>query len=278
MFDILGLVTRVLLAAPTAGAATPAAKPAPVAAAPTTATTTTTVAAPTAAQLVDKVQGFYQSITQVTASFRQTVTNSTFGGSKDSDGKVYLLKPGMMRFDYLQKAKGKVTMEKEFVSDGSTLFVIEHNNKQVIQQSLQGNMLPVAVTFLYGKGNLNTDFVAAIDTASKYGGADEITLKLTPKVPSAQYKNLILVVSKKDFHVTQSIIVDSSNNVNQFRFFSPDFKTAIAASKFKVDLKNAAIRNYHIVTAGQTATPAPGGPGGSGASTVKVAPAKATTK
>ena len=52
-----------------------------------------------------ELQQFYAGIKQVTASFRQAVTNDTFGSTKTSDGTVWIMKPGKMRWDYLEKKK-----------------------------------------------------------------------------------------------------------------------------------------------------------------------------
>ena len=107
--------------------------------------------------------------------------------------------------------------------------------------------MPVAVSFLYGKGDLRAEFNAELDKTGKYGEKDDLVLRLTPKQPSAQYKNLYLVVSPKDFHVSQSVIVDSSSNVNHFRFFAPDFEKPIKDSYFEFDERS--VKNYRVIDA-----------------------------
>ena len=212
--------------------------------------------APDAGGVVDNVQKFYANIKQVTASFRQAVTNDTFGSTKTSDGTVWIMKPGKMRWDYLEKKKDKVEVKKSFISNGSNLYVVEHDNMQVVTKNLQQDLMPVAVSFLYGKGDLKTEFNPELDTTGKYGAKGDFVLKLTPKKPSAQYKNLYLVVNPSDYRVTQSIIIDSSNNTNHFRFFAPDFAKEINAKWFEFD-KNS-VKNYRMIDAdaqGSGATP-----------------------
>ena len=224
MFDLFGIITRVML-----GTATPAqpaiVQSAPIAAAPGAGSATAATAS--ANDVVDSVQKFYATIKHVTAQFRQSVTNDTFGSTKTSDGTVWIMKPGKMRWDYLEKKKTKVEVKKSFISNGTNLYVVEHDNMQVVKKNLQQDLMPVAVSFLYGKGDLKTEFTAALDTTSKFGAKGEYVLKLTPKKASAQYKNLFLVVNPADWRVTQSTIIDSSNNTNHFRFFAPDFKKPI---------------------------------------------------
>ena len=266
MFDFIATILRIALAAssPAAPPDVPPAQPAIVeVAAPAV------VAAPSnkANDVVDQVQKFYANIKQVTAQFRQSVTYDTFGSTKTSDGQVYIQKPGKMRWDYLEKKKDKVVVKKSFISNGTNLYVVEHDNLQVVKKNLQQDLMPVAVSFLYGKGDLKAEFNAELDASGKYGGKDEIVLKLTPKKPSAQYKNLMLVVSPGDYHVTQSVIIDSSNNVNHFRFFAPDFEKPIKPSWFEFDEKS--VKNYRIVDADQQGN----APAGSGSAIAPAPPA-----
>jgi outer membrane lipoprotein carrier protein len=244
--NLIGILTRAFLAA--AQPAQPA-QPTVVIAVAVPAGPAVAAADISAPDAVDKIQKFYAAINQVTALFRQSVTYDTFGSTKESDGKVWIQKPGKMRWDYYDKKKTKVEVKKSFISNGAYLYMVEHDNKQVVKKNLQNDLMPVAISFLYGKGDLKTEFNAEVDKASKYGTKSELVLKLTPKKPSAQYKNLILVVDTTDFHVTQSVIVDSSNNVNHFRFFAPDFKSAVEPKWFEFDEKS--VKNYRIVDADQ---------------------------
>ncbi len=252
MIDIIGILTRTWL-----GAAAPAPHQAPpkpaVIAAPLIAApgagSATAAAAPNANAVVDSVQKFYAGIKQVSAQFRQTVTNSTFGSTKKSDGSVWLMKPGKMRWDYVERKKGKATVSKSFISNGKYLYVVEHGNKQVVKKNLQNDLMPVAVTFLHGTGDLKTEFNAEIDTSGKYGAKGDIVLKMTPKKPSAQYKNLYLVVAPDNYRVKQSIIIDASNNMNQFEFFSPDFEKPIKEQWF--EFSESSVKNYRIIDADQ---------------------------
>lgn len=195
--------------------------------------------------MVGKVQAFYASVAQVTAKFTQVVENVTFGDKKTSTGKVFIQKPGKMRWDYYATGGTKTTVKKSFISNGTYLYVVEHDNKQVIKKDLSKDLMPVAVSFLYGKGDLRTDFAATIEAASGYGSKTDTVLKLTPKKPTAQYKHLFLVVDPADAHVKASIIVDSAGNVNEIRFDASDFTTPVKASWFEFDEKS--VKSYRIV-------------------------------
>lgn len=244
MIDILGIITRTWLGLSV-----------PLAAAPAAGSAAAQVSAPASAgdanTAVQNIQKFYAGIHQVRAKFRQTVKNAMFGTEKTSDGTVWLAKPGKMRWDYTER-KGKDTfVKKSFISNGKTLYVVEHDNKQVMKKNLQQDLMPVAVSFLYGSGDLGKEFNAELDPKSGYGTKGDIVLKLTPKQPSAQYKNLYLVANPSDFHVKESIIIDSSNNVNHFRFFEPDFDSPIKDSWF--EFSPASVPSYRVIDADQAA-------------------------
>ena len=161
------------------------------------------------------------------------------------------MKPGKMRWDYVEKKRGKTQVKKSFISNGKYLYVVEHDNKQVVKKNLENDLMPVAVTFLYGTGNLNAEFNAELDKSGTYGGKGDIVLKLTPKKPSVQYKNLYLVVAPDNFRVKQSVIIDSSNNTNQFEFFAPNFTKPVKDAWFEFDERS--VKNYRIIDADQKA-------------------------
>jgi outer membrane lipoprotein-sorting protein len=90
----------------------------------------------------------------------------------------------------------------------------------------------VAITFLYGKGDLRRDFTATLDGSGTYGTKSDYVLELVPKKPSAQYKTLFLVVDPGNFRVKQSIVVEASGNTNHFKFFEPNTDKQVKDSWF----------------------------------------------
>lgn len=195
-----------------------------------------------ATEIVGRVQAFYIDTQRLTALFRQTYTNTTFGKESVSDGKLWVKKPGKMRWDYRGKQK---KVKKSFISDGTTLWAVEHDNKQVFRKNLEDDMLPVAVSFLYGKGDLARDFRPGVDTSNTYGKKTDLVLELTPRKPSAQYKTLYLVVDPGNFRVKESIVIEASGNTNHFRFFSPDVRAAINDAWFFFNEKR--FKEYRMV-------------------------------
>jgi chaperone LolA len=211
MLKVITLISGLALAPQATPGAAPKAQGAPAAPAASAAPKAPAKTAPSAQDTIAGVQAYYKTTDKFEAEFRQKYTNTVFGKSSISDGRVFIAKGGKMRWDYQKPDK------KYYISDGSVLWVYEEVNKQAFQQDLKNELLPVAVTFLYGQGDLGKDFTIAA-APGKFGGKDDVCIELTPKQPTAQYKKLWLVVDPADFHVKESVIEEASGNLNQFAF------------------------------------------------------------
>ncbi len=213
--------------------------------------------AQTPEQVIGDVQKFYEGTENYGALFRQTVINKGFGARKPADGKVFIQKPGKMRWDYYGP-KTRTTdrrVTKSFISDGQTLWAVFHDDKQVYVKDLQKDLLPVAISFLTGKGDLRRDFSAVFDRRVnkdlEIGDKGDLVLKLTPKQPSAQYKNLWLVVDPDNYRVKQSLVVNSSDDINWIQFFEPKTDEVHKAGIFLFNAKK--FPTYKVIDANKAA-------------------------
>jgi outer membrane lipoprotein carrier protein len=209
--------------------------------------------AQTANAVLAKVQTFYAGTQQLSATFEQTVTNATFNSTQKSEGRLWVAKPSQFRFDYTSKRTKKT--EKNFIFDGTTLWFVDHPNLKIYKQSTAGSTLPAAVAFLTGGGSLANDFTIALNTSGAYGGTGATVLELTPKSASAQYKQLFFVVDPADSHITQSIVVTPSGDVQTFTFKAPDYKTPIKPTTFQFTPR--ALPAYQVTTGSTGASSAP---------------------
>lgn len=188
--------------------------------------------------IVGKIQAFYKSTERLTAKFRQTTITKAFGRKQVSNGKLYVSKPGKMRWDYKKARKGqRVVTTKSFISDGENLWAINHVDKQYAEKSLKDDLLPVAITFLTGHGDLRRDFSSALDASGRHGKSSDYVLKLTPRQPSAQYKSLWLVVDPANFRVKHSIVLNAAGDENRISFYEPDTKRAVRDTWFSFNAK-----------------------------------------
>lgn len=198
-----------------------------------------------AASVLAHVEQRYGKANQLSASFRQTVTNATFQTSKTSDGRLWVLKPSSVRCDYLARRGGAVVVTKSFLFDGMTLWLVDHDNRQIVARRTRSGVLPAAVAFLTGGSALSSQYDAALDTSGRFGHKGTVVLALTPKQPSAAYRRLFFVVARSDWHVVASIVIDSDGDTNAFQFVAPDLRARVNPRWFQVN--PAALPNYQLV-------------------------------
>jgi outer membrane lipoprotein-sorting protein len=222
------------------------------------ASTTAAAQAPSAATVLANVQQFYAKTKQLTATFRQTVTLATYNTSNTSDGHLWVLKPSDVRADYVVKRHGAVVITKSFVFDGATLWLVDHDNKQLVQMPAQSSALPAAVSFVTGGTALASQFAAVVVGSGKFGTKQTVVLRLTPKQPSAACKELFLVVEPADWHVKESIVINSNGDENHFWFFAPNLAATVKPSLFQVN--PSALPTYKLVQPKQPVVAAPAAP------------------
>jgi chaperone LolA len=198
-------------------------------------------AAPSADAVAKEVEQFYAKLSHLHARFRQDIYNATFGQTKTTSGTVWLSRPTSMHWDYANR-RDPSKSAKEFVSDGKTLWVVDHENRWIDARSLAGSSLPASAAFLLG-GSLTKSYTVALDVSGTYGKGT--VLALTPRTPSAEVKELELVVDPSDGHVVESIVINSNGDVNHFTFDGVDTKTAPSATAFTVNPKS--LPTYKVV-------------------------------
>ncbi|MCA9672905.1 MAG: outer membrane lipoprotein carrier protein LolA [Myxococcales bacterium] len=185
-------------------------------------------AAPPVADVVNKMQAFYNGTKDLKGKFKQVYTDTLYGSKRTSYGYLYVKKPGMMRWNYVSPER------KAFIANGKTLWVWEPRSKQAFKNPLNTATLGTGLTFLLGSGNLLKEFRIsyASDKKDVLGGPDHYTLKLLPIKPTGQYLYLLLAVRPSDHAVTESVIVQR-NARNHFLFTNLETNTKLRPWRFQ---------------------------------------------
>lgn len=179
------------------------------------------------ADVLARLQSTYDATDDWKAAFKQDWENPVYGQTRTAYGYVYLRKPGRMRWNYVRPDK------KSIVSDGRTLWIYEEEDAQIFRQDLRDAELPAAVAFLGGGKKLGDEFDAAVDDGSPLGGPGRIVLRLTPRVPTAQYKHVLFVIDAGTFLVRESVVVDHQGAKNHITFTAIERNTRVPDDKFR---------------------------------------------
>jgi outer membrane lipoprotein-sorting protein len=209
----------------------------------------------TAPQALAQVDATYAGAKQLSADFTQTVVNATFGTTTVSTGTVYVARPNKMRWDYKTRKKA---LDKAFIFDGTTLWVVEPRNQSVLKHTVISGTLPAAISFLSGGGSLAKEFSASAPTDPNQLVPGATVVELLPKQPSAQFKQLLLVVDPTTWTVTRSIVVDTNGHTNTFEFTAIDLNAKHSASIFEFQPQR--FPTFKVVTVGSPTALSPAAP------------------
>ena len=175
-----------------------------------------------AAAVVSKLQSKYESITSIKADFTQEVSSKGMPAMK-SEGKVWLKKPGKMRWEYKKPAKDLI------VSDAKTIWLYQPDLNQVIQRPASLSASSMATDFLSGIGSVEKEFVVKL---APLESANHVLI-LTPKQEQASLKKLILEVNKENSIVEKTTITDHFGNQTAVTFTDIKLNASIKDSLFR---------------------------------------------
>jgi outer membrane lipoprotein carrier protein len=186
-----------------------------------------------AAAIAARVQKFYARTDDFSASFTQHYTYASMGRTTESSGTVQVKKPGRLRWEYLKPEP------KLIVIDGKTYSQwMPEDNQLVVNRNFSADTLSSAFTFLWGKGELLTEFTArTVLRPADLPQGD--ALELTPKSPSGQIEKLLFVVGK-DGQVLASVVTDPQANVNKLVFTDAKVNGSLPDALFQFEAPKGA--------------------------------------
>lgn len=218
----VGLLVGVTVTAASAGpTGAPSAMPAPPGAPAAPADT-----GPTALQIADRIQAFYDSTAVFKAGFEQRYWVKAHDKVKHSSGQVVFKKPGKMSWRYSNNGN-------RVVSDGDTVRIYEQQNRQMYEQKIDNSQYPAALSFLIGGGKLKKEFKLVKLNAREMSFEGGFVLMGVPKKPNPAYQRIVLYVDAKTNQVRRVLLLDAQGNRNRFTFVDPVVNPPIPDSEFK---------------------------------------------
>jgi chaperone LolA len=179
--------------------------------------------------VAEKIDAIFKPVKHFRARFDQKYTAKVHGKSKKSKGVLYVERPGKLSLSYHEPNKNRA------VSDGTTLKVYEHDNKQMFLRNVENTEYPGAFSFIMGKG-LRSSFTFEFHERSKWEGGPVIIG--TPRVPNPGYKTVLFYIDaallkKGDLGaVRRVLVVDAQGNRNRFDFIHASQPDSIPDKEF----------------------------------------------
>lgn len=208
-------------------AATPAATPA-----------ATATPEPPPPPLAAKVQKAYEGVKSLSADFTQeSILKQTGKTTAKNTGKVWIAKPGKMRWEYETPEK------KTIVCDGRTLWMYDGEENQVIvEQNVNRTESLTALNFLGGLGQLTRSFhVKSIEPPAGAANAGEPFLALTPKKgEDIAIAEIDLGIDAKTGLADEVYLVDELGNATHLVFTGVKRNPKLPAKTFTFDIPKGA--------------------------------------
>jgi outer membrane lipoprotein carrier protein len=169
--------------------------------------------------VMKRLQARYEKTKDLQADFTQKTTIEGFERPMTSSGKVYIKKPGRLRWNYLDPSAEDIYVQ----GDDVKVYVPEH------KQVLVGKLTHMAASrapleLLQGAANLDASFEAE-PTPGKSRGVGGIRLvTLVPKSHDAEahgtVQRIVVEVFPKTYFIRSLSLHEVSGNVSNFEFSS----------------------------------------------------------
>ncbi len=166
-----------------------------------------TVTAATTEEVMGRLQSTYSSIQDFTVSFTQRSSIKGFG-EKVFEGKLYIKKPKMIRWDYFKPAKQNIFI------NGKTAILYIPDQKQAIKQNLSNH--PDAEPALGLLSNIETWQNIFIIKGEDPTG-DGFRINLTPK-NMLTVEKVLVEIDKETFLINKLTIFEKAGNKVSFNF------------------------------------------------------------
>jgi len=166
------------------------------------------------AAVVDHVEAYYKSLKDFEARFTQVARILSYPEDQNSEGKVYIRRNQMMRWDY-----EKPSQEQYFIQ-GETVIYYSPEVKQARRINLGGKGgIRSPLVFFEGLKKAEADYVISMNSDPVFDRSTRYILQLIPrKVEEAQLNKILVFVNRSDYHVERIDQYDLYGNVTELYF------------------------------------------------------------
>ena len=164
-------------------------------------------------EIVNKVESRYRTTADLTADFNQTTTVKGFATAMKSAGRVYLKRPGKLRWDYFEP-----NLEQIFVDNDSVQFYVPEH-KQVLTGHLSkmtDSQAPLQL--LQGAARLDKHYAVAAAPDGAKGSGRLPLLLLTPLKGGPDQPQIVVELDPENYFLRRVELHDVNGNVSNFVF------------------------------------------------------------
>ena len=178
-------------------------------------------------EILNSVQKTYDMTKTFKADFVQISYLKIMDQTQTAKGKVFIKKPGKMKWDY------KAPDPQILTSNDAGIWLYMPEEKQVTKMQMENIYSSnTPAMFLVGKGKLSESF--KVDNVLNKNNL--ITLTLLPKDSEMNINRLLLFVNDKNYQITGSSVYDNLGNKTEIQFSSIQINQTISDNFFNFDI------------------------------------------
>ena len=169
-------------------------------------------AEPDATAVLEGLQTWLDESRTLQGRFEQELLSGALGAGIEESGRIYIERPGRMRWDYVDPER------KVAIVDGerTTLFLEEDLQLMLGRLEGEGDLLPA---LLAGEGRLASLFEASLVPTEESEKRGSHRLLLVPRRPGEVFENVELALGRRDFGIIAAVVLDAGGNRLFYRFF-----------------------------------------------------------
>jgi len=183
-------------------------------------------------ELVKKLQARYEQTKDFQADFQQTTRIEGFATPLTSGGKMYLKKPGLLRWDYREP-----DVEEIYVNRNDVMMYVPEHKQVLVGKLTQMAASQAPLQLLQGVAKLDEEFDIEPGKAGERGEGGLPLVTLTPKAadadPTRTLTKIVVEVQPKTHYIKSVTIHEVSGNISTFRFNNLKPNSGLAASVFE---------------------------------------------
>lgn len=185
--------------------------------------------------VVKKLQSRYERTKDLQAEFKQTTRIEGFATPITSSGRLYIRKPGLLRWDYLDP-----TVEEIYVNRNDVMMYVPEHKQVLIGKLTQMAASQAPLQLLQGVAKLDEEFTVEPTREGERGEGGLPLITLLPKQADAEAMRtvvrLVLEVQPKTYFIKSVSIHEISGNISTFQFSNLKANTDLSKSVFQFDV------------------------------------------
>jgi outer membrane lipoprotein carrier protein len=157
------------------------------------------------------LQAWLDGTRDLECRFEQELVSGALGGGIREWGVLYLLKPGRMRWEYLDPEPKTALVERD-----RTLLYLP-SDRQLLRGELPSDegLLP---NLLAGDGRVTELFETSAAGPAGPGAEDGFRLRMRPKARAESFEEVILTLRPSDWAIVAAEVHDAAGNRTVYRF------------------------------------------------------------